>query len=106
MIQRDAQALRARYLPLPAQEVARPADVRLADLGVVLRQRAELDRAAGAREGANLLGELQNRHLVRVAEIHRLVEVGLEQTPDSLDEVADVAEAACLRAVAVDRQRL
>ena len=46
------------------------------------------------------------RDLVRVAEVDRLVEVGEQQPVDALDQVGDVAEAARLRAVAVDGERL
>ena len=41
--------------------------------------------------------------LVRVADVDRLVGVRLHQPEDAVDQVADVAEAARLRAVAEDR---
>ena len=51
-------------------------------------------------------GELQHGHLARVADVHRRRLVAPEEAEDALDQVGDVAEAARLRAVAVDRERL
>ena len=44
--------------------------------------------------------DLLDRHLVRIADVHRLVGVRLHQPQDAVDQVGDVAEAARLRAVA------
>ena len=49
------------------------ADVGLADLGVVDRKRAEHDLAPGAGEAEDALGQLEQRHLVRVADVDRVV---------------------------------
>src|SRR2546425_11568005 len=81
---------------------ARAPDVGLADLGVVDRKRAEHDLAARAGESDNALGELEQRHLVRVADIDRVVHRRLHEPPETVDEVADVLERPGLRAVAED----
>ena len=46
------------------------------------------------------------RHLVGVADVHRLVHVGLGEQDQAADQVVDEAEAAGLRAVAEHRERL
>ena len=56
-------------------------------LRIVLRQRLELDLALAARQLQDLLGEIEDAHLVRIAEVDRLVEVGEEQPVDALDQV-------------------
>ena len=54
----------------------------------------------------HLLGELEQRELVRVADVHRQVLAALREQDQPADEVVDVAEAPRLRAVAEDRDRL
>ena len=52
------------------------------------------------------LRHLEQRHLVRVADVHRLVHARLHQQHEPADQVVDVTERARLRAVAEHRQRL
>src|SRR6266446_567582 len=106
MLQGPAEAVLASDLWLPAQQRAGTSDVGPPHARVVLRQRLVDDRALAAGQLQNFLGKIENAQFVRIAEVDRLVEVGKEQAIDALDEVADEAEAARLRAVAVDRQRL
>src|SRR5207237_10795852 len=47
--------------------------------------------------------DLFDRHLLRVADVDGIVGVRLHQAQDAVDEIADVGEAARLRAVAEDR---
>ena len=44
--------------------------------------------------------DLLDRHLARVADVHRIVHVRQHQPDDAVDEIGDVGEAARLRAVA------
>src|SRR5262245_14651364 len=91
---------------LPAEQSAGARDVGLAYLRIVLRQRPIVEDALAAGQGEDLLGEFEDGHLAGVAEVDRLVKVGVEQADDALDEIVHVAEGARLRAVAVDGQRL
>ena len=50
------------------------------------------------------LGQLPHRELARVADVHRIAPVALEQAVDAVDQVGHIAEGARLRAVAVDRE--
>ena len=52
------------------------------------------------------LGQLQDRELVRVPDVHRPDVVGVEQRDEPADLVVDVAERPRLLAVAVHRERL
>ena len=63
---------------------------------------------AGARQGDDLLGELTDRELVGIAEVHRAREVvrRVHEADQAVDEVGHVAERAGLRAVAEDGDRL
>src|SRR6266542_3209409 len=93
-------------LRLPAEQLTCAGDVRLANLRIVDREGLEDDLALGASDLANRLGQLEQRHLGRVADVDRQVLTALGEQDDPADEVVDVAEAPCLRAVAEDRQRL
>ena len=78
----------------------------LRSLRVVLRQGLIDDLAFAAGQGEDLLRELQDGNLARIAEVDRLMEIDFEQLRDPVHQVIHVAETARLRAVAVDRQRL
>ena len=52
------------------------------------------------------LGELQHRHLGRVADVHRQVVIAHHQPVDAFDQIGDVAKAARLRALAENRDGL
>ena len=62
------------------------------------------DAAAG--DADDHLGQLQDRELGRVAEVHRLVVVAVDQAQEALDQVGHEAERARLAPVAEDRERL
>ena len=74
-------------------------------LGSSIGQRLEDDRAA-AEDLDHLLGELEQRELLRVADVDGQVLAALRERDQAADEVVDVAEAPRLRAVAEDGQRL
>src|ERR671939_2165329 len=64
-------------LRLPAEHLLRPRDVRLADLRIVDRKRLVDDLARRACDAEHRLGELVERELARVADVHRQVLVAL-----------------------------
>src|SRR5581483_11916399 len=47
----------------------------------------------------NFFGELFDRHLARVADVDRLVEIGLREFENAIDQIAHITERARLRAV-------
>ena len=53
-----------------------------------------------------MLGQLEQRHLTRIADIDRIVHRRLHEPPDALDEIGHVGERARLGAVAVYGQGL
>src|ERR687896_355916 len=57
-----------RDVRLPAQNLLRARDVGLPDLRIVDRQRLEDDLAAAAPDLEHLLGQLEQRELLRVAD--------------------------------------
>ena len=71
---------------------------------VVLGKRLKADFALRSRDLNNHLGTLQNGEFRRVADVDGQVFLGSRQSKDALDEVGDVAEAARLLAIAVDRE--
>src|SRR5215813_4589970 len=80
-------------LRLPAEQLAGAGDVGLADLRVVDGQRLVDDLAARAGHLEDGLGQLQDRDLPRVADVHREVLAALREQDEPADEVVDVAEA-------------
>src|SRR3954470_2887980 len=80
----------------PAEQLAGERDVGLADLRIVGRQRLEDDLRPRAGDLDHRLGQLEQRELVRVADVHRLMHPGLRQADDPVDQVADVTERAGL----------
>ncbi len=71
-----------------------------------MRERLEFELRAGSGEPANALGEFENGQLLRIAQIHRIAFVGKRQAIEAIHQIAHVAEAARLRAVAEHRHRL
>ena len=61
------------------------------------------DFRLGAGHAPDVFGELQNRHLARIAQVHRIAFVGQHQPVEPVHQVAHVTEAARLRAGAEDR---
>ena len=100
------QAVLQLDLRLPAEQLPGAGDVRLAHLRVVHGKRLEDDLARGAGEANDRLGELEQRLLVRVAEVDRKMLARLGEQDDPADQVVDVTEAPRLRAVAEHRDRL
>src|SRR4051794_2615465 len=84
----------------PPEQVASPRDVGPALLGVVGRQRLVDDLRARAGHVDHGLGEFEQRELVGVPDVHRIVLTGLGQGDDPADEIVDVAERPRLAAVA------
>ena len=91
---------------LPAEQLLGAGDVGLPHLRIVHGKRLEDDLARGAREPDDRLGELEQRLLVRVAEVDRKMLAGLCEQDDPANQVVHVAEAPRLRAVAEHRDRL
>jgi hypothetical protein len=77
----------------------------VAHLRIVDRQRLVHDLRARARHLDDRARQLQQRELVWVAEVHRLVVAGLGEPDDPVDQVRDVAERARLRTVPEHGQR-
>src|SRR2546423_4985375 len=78
---------------LPAQHLLRAGDVRLAHLRVVHRKRLEHDLARGAGDLEHPLRQLEQRELVRVADVDRHVLAALGEEDEPADQVVGVAEA-------------
>src|SRR5262249_45447026 len=105
-VDQPPEAVLERHLRLPAENLLRARDVRLAHLGIVHRQRLEDDLARRPRHAQHEVGELDQRELARVAEVDGEVLLARRQQVQAADEVVHVAEAPRLRAVAEDRDRL
>src|SRR5262245_32609051 len=103
---RAAQPVLEIDLGLPAEELLRSRDLRLADLRVVDRQRLEDDLARRAGHSKDRLRQLEQGFLVGIAEVDRQVLARLGEQYEAADQVVDVAEAARLRPVAEDGERL
>src|SRR5215213_11723825 len=99
-LQRADEPLAELDLRLPAQLLARERDVGLAHLRVVGRERLVDDLRARARDLDDLLGELEQRELVRIADVDRVVQPRLGEPDDPVDEIRDVAERPGLGPVA------
>src|ERR671937_592587 len=85
-------------LRLPAEHLPRTGDVGLAHLRIVDRERLVDDLAPRAGHPKHRLGELVERELTRVADVHRQVLLALGEQHEPADQVIDVAEAPRLRA--------
>src|SRR5918912_1101842 len=105
-LEHPAQTLVELDLGLPAEDLLRAGDVGLAHMRVVDRQGLVDDLALRAGDAQHLLGELVERELARVAEVHRQVLARLGEQDEAADQVVDVAEAPRLRPVAEDGDRL
>lgn len=65
-----------------------------------------LDLAICGSDAKDFLGELPYRHLTRVADINRLMEITHHQSVDSIDQIGDITKTAGLRAITENRERL
>src|SRR5205807_683049 len=81
-------------------------DIGLAHLRIVDRQRLEDDLALRAGDAHDGLGELEERELLRVADVHGQMLAALGEQDETANEIVDVTEAARLRSVAEDGERL
>src|SRR5512138_3911542 len=81
---RPAHALVERDPRLPAEDLLRARDVRLSHLGIVLGQRPRHDRDVPPDEPLHRLRELEDRELVRVPDVHRLLIRRVEEPPEPL----------------------
>src|SRR5204863_5145333 len=97
--ERSALTVLERDRGLPAEHGACTRDVRLAHLRVVDGERLEDDLALRSGRLDHPLGELEERVLRRVADVHRQVLSALDEEVEAADQVVDIAEAARLRAV-------
>src|ERR1700677_1958307 len=100
LVDRALEPFPQRDLRRPSEQLARELGVGLALLGVIDRQRLVDDLRRRARQLFHDLGQLQQRELIRVADVHGIVIPGLSERNHSPDEVADVAEGPRLAAVA------
>src|SRR5690242_19255785 len=89
-------------LGLPVEHLAGAGDVGLAHLRVVDRQRLENDLARRTGHLDDVLRELEDRELTRVADVDGQMLLALGEEDDPADQVVDVTEASRLRPVAVD----
>ena len=103
----SAAARRAARPSAPSRAVPWPGRCRAG--GPAGRRSGSASKTISEREPDDLdhgLGQLQQRVLVRVADVDRQVLVGLGQRDQAADQVVDVTEGAGLAAVAEDGQRL
>src|SRR5918911_3926692 len=84
-------------LRLPAEHLLRPRDVGLANLRIVDRKRLVHHFAARPRHTEHGLGELVERELPRIPDVHRQVLLALGEQHETADQILDVAEAPRLR---------
>src|SRR5580765_3364320 len=97
--QHPAQSLLQLDLGFPAEQLPGASDVGLAYLGIVDRQCLEDDLALRVRHLEEVLRELEDRELARVADVDGEVLTALGKQEDPADQVVHVAEAPRLRAV-------
>src|SRR5450759_5106419 len=90
----------------PAQVFAGQRDVGLPDAGIVHGSVDEADQAAAAGELADAFGQGEDTQLLRVAQVDRAGQVGVQQRQDASDQVVDVTDGAGLGTVTGDGQWL
>src|SRR4051812_6723333 len=93
-------------LGLPPEHLTGSRDVGLTDLRIVDRQRLEDNLARRPGHLDDVLREVEDRELPRVAEVDREMLAALGEQHEPADQIVDVAEAPRLRAVSVDRDGL
>ena len=94
------------HLRLPAELLLGPRNIRSTNLGIVLRKRAELDGAFASNQLSYEPSQVKDRNLLRIPEIHGIMDVRIEQAHNPLDHVRDIAKAPRLRTVPMDREGL
>ena len=80
-------------------------DIRPPHLGVVFGERKKGDPKLATRDFQNFLSQLEHRNFVGIAQVddQRLGARRQSEPIDSLDQIADITEAAGLRSVAINR---
>jgi len=106
VVERTRQTFAELNLRLPSQQRLCACDVGPPLLRVIARQGLENDLALGADKRLHLTRTFQDRPLVRIADVHRVVLARFREPDDPIDEVGHVAETSRLRAVAVNGQRI
>ena len=99
-LDRLADALVEIYFWLPTEDFLGACDIGLSHFRVIHRQGFLLDRAVRARDAKDFFGELADRHLARVADVHRLVEVRHHEAENSLEKIRYETKTSRLRAIA------
>jgi hypothetical protein len=91
---------------LPVEDAAREPNVRAALARVVLRRGEVADLHLLVDEATDLVRKVEDRLLVRVADVDGRGVVGIHELDEAADEVRDLLEGARLRALALNRERL
>jgi hypothetical protein len=86
----------------PTQFSAREGDVGPSLRRIVLGARSELHRRVGPGEVTDEIRQLENRHFLWVADVHRARQVGEEEPQCPVDQVVDVAQRSRLQTVALN----
>src|SRR5712691_283963 len=102
---RAGQTFAELDLRAPTEDALGEPDVGTAAHRIIDGQRLVDDGRFGAGDLQDELGELADRELVGVADVHRPVPVRLQERQQPADLVVDVAERARLAPVSVDRER-
>src|SRR6266481_4678997 len=100
ILQRQLQAGFEIHFGLPAEQPPGLRDIRSPLLGIVLRQRLELNLARRTAHRNDFFGALQDREFNRIPDVHGLVFRRPQQANDAIDLVANVAKTARLAAIA------
>src|SRR5438874_1799584 len=94
MLQRPLHAFMTIHPRLPAQQAAGARDVGPTNFRIVLRQRLVDDGASASSQSNDLAGEVQNRDLVGIAQVDRIMEVGAKKPINPFNQVGHITEAA------------
>lgn len=87
VIERQAETFFPGYVRSPLEERSRACNVRASRSRIIPRQRTRSNLAPAAGERANLLGKLQDRYLIGIAEVHRAADVSHQKSVQSLYQV-------------------
>src|SRR5215216_7308757 len=77
---------------LPTKHLFRARDIRLSHLGIIDWQWFVFDCRFRAGDANDFLGELFNRHLARVANVHRLMKTAHRQSENAIDQIGHVTK--------------
>src|SRR6185437_11519897 len=96
------QSIPAFHFGFPIEDLFGAGDIEPALFGVVNGKGFVNDLLFCAGEGDDLFGELFQRDLGRVADVHRQVVVAEQEAVDAFHEIVDITEGAGLAAIAED----